>query len=314
MMSTGREEPVSLPGRWSLYGDIPWRALCAGVRGCPWFLESLMIAIWATVIRLIAAKPSRAIRANLRRIVPEAGPVRREWLLWRTFYLFGSVSVDSVRYSNGENVLSWEVEGMEHYRAAAKQSRPVVVFTAHMGSYDAAAAVFAGIMGRRLHAVRRPERHPAMQKAREAGLRRMGTTGFQPVYNTGESVLAVELMRALDAGEWVAIQGDRALPGLSTMICEDAGGLRWRIPRGPFVLTLASKAVCLPAFVRRTGFRRYRVTFHPPQAHPVPAPPGRETAVTSLAKAWLGSLAAVIREDPAQWLVFEPAFPDDAGE
>jgi len=71
-------------------------------------------------------------------------------------------------------------------------------------------------------------------------------------------------------------------------------------------LRAAAAACCLPAFVRRLGHRRYRVTFHPLLSADATLP--RESATTGLATRWAALLESVIREHPEQWLVFEPAF------
>ena len=301
----------SVASRCGLHGDLTWRALRAAVRAVPWFLESPLILGWAGVVFLTAGRQRRAIMGNLRALLPEASLFRRALLTWRTFYQFGCVTVDGIRYQQGEEVIAWEVTGGEHCEAAAAQSRPVILLTAHMGSYDAAGAVFARRMDRRLTAVRAPERDACLQELRRESLSRLEDSRFRMLYNSSESVLGVELLRALADGEWVALQADRALEGLSTMRHED-GERVWLLPRGPFMLAAAARAVCLPTFIRRTGPRRYQVEFHAP----LTSPPGArgDAASQSLATRWTELFTGVYRRDPSQWLVFEPAFarPDEA--
>ncbi|MES2705671.1 MAG: hypothetical protein V4726_03615 [Verrucomicrobiota bacterium] len=297
-------EPV-LPSRWGLHGDITWRALQAGVRACPWFLEAPLIAGWAAVVFALAGGQRRSISANLRALLPEGSWLRRQFLVWRTFYQFGCVTTDGIRCQQGEDIITWEVEGLEHFHAAEAQARPVILFTAHMGSYDAAGAFFAKHMGRRLAAVRRPEIHPHLQELRGEALRKLGDGTFHVLYNSSENILAVDLLRALQNREWVALQADRALPGLSTMTFEE-NGRRWLLPRGPFTLAAAAQAQCLPTFIVRLSQRRYRVIFRSAMA----AAPGRDRAhsVRGLAGQWTAVFGDVLRRHPAQWLVFEPAF------
>ncbi len=302
---TAPTEAPSPPPRWSLYGDVPWLLLLGGVRACPSFLEPPLIAGWSFLIFLAAGKQRRAVLGNLRQLLPDLPAARRVWLGWRAFYQFARAAVDGIRFQQGEDVLAWEVAGLEHFEAAAAQDRPVMLWTAHMGSYDAAAAFFAGRMGRHFFAVRLPERNPRLQALREEGLRRMQQGSFTALYNTSENVLAVELLRALQRRDWVALQVDRALAGLTVMELPDAGKT-WLLPKGPFVLAATAGACCLPAFVTRQGHRRYRVTFHPP-LHPTPGL-RREAATERLALDWVALLGHTVRSGPDQWLVFEPAF------
>lgn len=287
------------------------------MRATPWFLEPPFIAGWAALLLPLAGPQRRAMLANLKRILPEAGLRRRLFLAWRTFYHFGCATVDGIRFQQGEEVIAWEVEGLEHYQAAAASGNPVVLCTAHMGSYDAAAAFFAGRMGRRFSTVRLPERHPYLQRLREEALRRLESDAYRVLYNSSESLLAVELLKVLRDREWLAIQGDRALPGLASFTVE-SDGRPWRLPRGPFLLAAATNALCLPAFCRRVGPRRYQVRFYPAfSAADRPEPSGlesldrsrsREAAAEFLAARWAGRLLEILREDPSQWLVFEEAF------
>lgn len=293
------------PPRWSLYGDVPWRMLMGGVRACPSWLEMPHIAGWSLLIFLLARSQRQAVLGNLKALLPKHSRPARVWLAWRTFYQFARAAVDGIRFQQGSQVLAWEVEGLEHFEAAAAQDRPVMLYTAHMGSYDSAAAFFAEKMGRHFFAVRLPERHPRLQQLREEGLRRMEHGSYTALYNSNESVLAVELLRALQRRDWVALQADRALAGLSVLPLPD-GTKTWLLPKGPFALATASGACCLPAFVRRLGHRRYRVTFHPALL-PVPGIPRTESAA-ALATRWTALLEQVIIARPEQWLVFEPAF------
>jgi predicted LPLAT superfamily acyltransferase len=129
---------------------------------------------------------------------------------------------------------------------------------------------------------------------------------YTVLYNSSESVLAVELLRALQRRDWVALQADRAPAGLTVMQLPEEGKT-WLLPKGPFVLAAAAGALCLPAFVQRQDHRRYRITFHAPFQLDRSAG-GRDAAATRLAHDWTDLLARVVRQRPDQWLVFEPAF------
>jgi len=294
------------PARWSLYGDLPWKLLLGGVRACPSFLEAPTIAGWSFLIFLAAGKQRRSVLGNLQVLLPNRSPLLRLWWAIRTFYQFARAAVDGIRFQQGADVLSWEIVGLTHFEEASRQDLPVILCTAHMGSYDAAAAFFAGKMGRHCFAVRLPERNPRLQQLREEGIRRMEDGTFSVLYNSSENILGVELLRALQRKDWVALQADRAPTGLTVMELPDQGKT-WLLPKGPFVLAAAAGALCLPAFVQRLGHRRYRVTFYPPY-QPDRRADGREAAATRLAQDWTGLLAEVVRQRPDQWLVFEPAF------
>ena len=162
---------ASPAGRWSLYGDVPWLLLLGGVRACPSFLEAPFIAGWSFLIFLAAGKQRRSVLGNLKSLLPDHPLRHRLWWAWRAFYQFARAAVDGIRFQQGADVLSWEIVGLDHFQKASSQDRPVILCTAHMGSYDAAAACFAGKMGRHFFAVRLPERNPRLQQLRHRCLR-----------------------------------------------------------------------------------------------------------------------------------------------
>jgi lauroyl/myristoyl acyltransferase len=299
-MPATAESPASAasPARWGLSGDLPWRMLTAALAACPWYLEGIYNSFWSGLIGLAARKPVGNLAGNLRSL----GTPFPAFQAWRAISEFGAVTIDGQRALHGVP-LAWEVEGIENVRAAETCGLPVVLWTAHMGSYDAAAAFFARRLPVRLHTVRRPEPNPRLREIREQSLAVLAGDRHATHYNDGpESGLALRLLRALQAGEWVAVQADRALDGLSTFRFEH-DGLAWTLPKGPFVLPLAARAACLPVFVNRIGPRRYRVRFFPLEA---PGEyPDKETGTRHLAARWTTLLAAAVRENPSHWLAFE---------
>ena len=161
-------------------------------------------------------------------------------------------------------------------------------------------------MSAKLKAVRLPEKTAGLRKIREQERAALGTDKLEMVYNSAENLLGIELLRALREGEWVALQADRGMAGLSRMTTAHEG-LVWTLPKGPFVLAMMSRSLCLPVLARRVGHRRYILEI----SAPFRAPEGgdardREGPVQALAAAWLAVLAPVLRREPEQWLVFEP--------
>jgi phosphatidylinositol dimannoside acyltransferase len=306
-LSLNAAPPVS---RFGLHGDIIWRAMLHGVRSCPPYLEQPLIAGWATIVWLLAGPQRRGLMSNAAHLHPEYGVLRRALTAWRTFFEFGCVTTDSMRTQAGDQIIAWQVAGLTHFQTLVETPGPAILLTAHMGSYDAAASFFAQRMGRMFYAVRMPERNPHLQKIREDGLRRVENANYRTLYNSSESVLAVDLLRATNEGHLVALQGDRALPGLSvTPIAVPEVGAEWALPRGPFLLAIAARAQCLPTFVRRIGHRHYRVDFWPALGTPdVKSREDRDAAVSTLAHTWSSHLYRVLQRWPSQWLVFEPTF------
>lgn len=282
-----------------------------GVRNCPLYLEPLFILGYTVLFFLICRGPRRAVASNLAALapgLPRAAILRRTF---RVFWNFAWSCADGARAAIEGDFIDWEVTGREHFDQAADAPGGVILLTAHMGSYDVAAPLFAGKFHRPVVAVRAPERTAELQEIRQAEAERVASEAFRFVFNTGENFLAVDLLRALHGGEAVALQGDRLLPGLAPIVTEIAGRLV-RLPKGPFALALASGAPIHPLFIIRLGRRRYQIRAEAPIVCRREGPDARP-AMQRAAGDWARVLESIARAYWYQWFVFEPLFPEDAG-
>ncbi len=297
--------------RLSVYGDLLTRLLNWGTRHCPPWLEPIFLGPWSAVFLALCPKQRRAVAGNLGAVFPEWGWLRRQLGAYRVIYSFGATLVDAARAADGQDCIDWDIEGGANFAALSGSDGGGIVLTAHMGNYDLAAPVFAERFGRRLNAVRAPEREAELQAHYER--RRAATEGaaFAVRYNRGGGMLGAELMALLAAGELVALQGDRVLfdvaPG-EGVLC----GRRARLPKGPFALAAAARVPIWPLFIVRDGWRRYRIRVG--EAFEVRGARGeREAAMDAGMARWCAELEVAVRGWPLQWFVFEPVF-GGAGE
>jgi len=131
-------------------------------------------------------------------------------------------------------------------------------------------------------------------------------------YNVSPETLAFDLVAALGRGEIVAIQGDRALPGVTSRPTP-LFGASVELPAGPFALAMAARAEIFPLFIMRAGRRRYRVV----AAAPIScnrSQESKEIVISAAMAEWARVLESTIRENWDQWFTFEAlnARPDHA--
>lgn len=299
--------PVSL-SRWSVYGDIWMRYLGWGARHCPSFFEPLFIALYTVVFFFVARRQRRAISRNLSVLLPGSSALANYFRAFRVFWNFAWTIADAARVQDGQDVIAWEVDGIGNFQHLAAETGGIIILTGHMGNYDVAAPLFGQRFQRKLHAVRIPEKHAALQAYMEETRDRRQSGTYQIHYNRPGNLLALELAQALSRQEMVAIQGDRVMENVAAMEVPFRDRF-FRLPKGPFVLALASHAPVYPLFVIRLGWRRYRVQLFP--ALPVPVNPrDREASMRQLAEKWCGILTLVARQHWQQWFVLEDAFRD----
>ena len=76
----------------------------------------------------------------------------------------------------------------------------------------------------------------------------------------GEWALGLKLRAALKRGDLVAMAGDRVLPG--ARVAENSFfGKPASFPIGPYLLARSADVPLVAVFLRRSGYRRYEMTF-----------------------------------------------------
>jgi phosphatidylinositol dimannoside acyltransferase len=295
--------------RFGVFGDLPTRGML-GVIGAfpkmPFFIEAALLYFFTSVVFLLAHPQRRAIRANLKTITPDLSWAEGYLGVFRVFVNFGWTYIDGLRARLGQEVVTWEIEGLEVFEEIRDTKGAAILLTTHTGNYDLAAALFSPKFGRDLHTVRAPERSPLLQEIRRRELQEDTDRyeHFKVHYNSSESMLGVELARLLSEGELVAIQSDRVIGEVVAIeVPIDRNGAAIRLPKGPMVLAVIAKCPCYPVHVVRIRHRHYRIIFQKPLE--VNARRPREA---DFARAWAERLMPFLETHALEWFVFEEAF------
>jgi len=147
---------------------------------------------------------------------------------------------------------------MEHLDAALAQGRGVILLTCHLGLWELG-AVYLHYGGYNLHVVGLVDSvHTGITEFRD-WMRSRQDVGV--VNRDGVHLAALEIRRLLDAGEIVALLGDRLIGEKGSEVT--FFGRQVAFPTGPLRLAHATNAAVLPCFVVREG-RGYRAVIEPP--------------------------------------------------
>lgn len=299
--------------RFGLFGDFPTRVMFWGVRvtvGVPYFVEAGLLYFFSFVVFLLARSQRCAIRKNLKIILPDLSLAEGYVGVFRVFVNFGWATIDGMRARLGQDVITWEIDGLENFERLKATDGAVLIMTTHTGNYDLAGALFSPKFGRNLHTVRAPEKSPYLQEIRRRELEKdvERYKHFKVHYNSSESLLGVELARLLSEGELLAIQCDRVIAEVAALEVPVVGRAgKFRIPRGPMTLAAMAKCPCFPLHVVWERHRHYRIIF-PDPLEVVAGKPGARVRECDFARAWVGSLMPFLEEHAHQWFVFEEAF------
>jgi lauroyl/myristoyl acyltransferase len=294
----------SADGSWKsrfVVQGVFWRQfLHWAVLNIPYWIEPIVIAFWTTFF-LLWGPGRRGVMANLSVILPGSSDVGNFFRTWRVFWNFAWVITDTVRFKELRVIPDWEMEGLEHFRELQEQ-HSAIILTAHMGSYDLGAQLFAEITNRSMFMVRAPETDPRTRRFEESLDERTRVDGLTVGFSTRSQDLAIDLLHALQEGEIIAIQGDRITPGISAL---DATlfGKPTSLPAGPFALAMASHTRVYPLFIVRLGRRRYRLIVRP--AFEVARTRNRDESFARATTQWTTHLEDVLRRAWYQWFAFE---------
>lgn len=310
--STDQREK-SKTGRLCVYSDLPIRGVAMAVKTCPFFLAPIILFGFSIVAFLLLKPQRRAIHGNLKVLNPGAGYFQLWGEVFAVFHEFSRSISDAAYVRCGRDMLTWEIEDPAAFDELTRgHEKGAILLTAHMGNYDLAGSLFCDKFPAPVHSVRAPERDCFAQEAKEKELAEKLSDGYVIHFNKGsESVLGLELAKALSHGEYVAIQGDRIVFDVAALDAAVPGreNTIMKIPAGPFVLAQISGAPIFPLFVKRTGHLKYCVVAHEPIYVENDRSRRNELQQEGVGK-WMEILMLTLRENRKQWLVFETAFFD----
>ncbi|MDC0682203.1 lysophospholipid acyltransferase family protein [Sorangium atrum] len=286
------------------------RALTAGVTRGPDPLVRHSPPLFGVIFAAALPELRRRVEENLRRV---RGPRSRLIDLLDSsavFAAYGSCITEALLLASdrGYTVVR-RSRGVEHYHACAAAGRGVIIVTAHTGGWDIAGQILGVVHPAGVMLAMQRERDAEARAIQDAARQRAGVQ----VVHIGEGPLdALPLLKHLQRGGAVAIQIDRAPPGMRSREVTFLGG-RWRAPEGPIALAAMSGAPILPVFTHRLGFLDYEAVVAPPIRL---ARRATEEERDAAAAEMMGALERFVRAHPTQWFHFSgdgPVAPAEGG-
>jgi lauroyl/myristoyl acyltransferase len=286
---------------WRQYLD--WALL-----NVPFYLQPILLTLWTVFFFFFAAPARRAIMSNLAVVLPGSSRAVNNFRTFRTLWNFAWTISEASNYKLTKTEYAYEIDGSAYLDELA-QRRGAIVLTAHMGSYDLGAALFAQKFSREIRMVRAPEPDALTERHLATSLQETGAGAVKVDYNTAGALLSFDLLSAIRGGEIVSIQGDRAIGGVAhgtgKLFAHDI-----EIPTGPFTLGLVAQVPIYPLFIVRAGYRRYRIVVREP-IQVVRNELGRDAAIAAALSRWCVVLEDVIAHYWDQWFALVPAFERD---
>ena len=274
-----------------------WRQFLRwAVLNVPRWIEPAIIGFWALFF-VLWGPGRRGVMRNLSYILPRSTALANFFRCYRVCWNFSWTLSDTGRLREMCTIPEWEFSGREHLEAL-RAGGGAILLTAHMGSYDLGAHLFAEVSGRRIVMVRAPEADPRTHEFEEKQL----TNDIEVQFNTDGGTLALDLLHAVRDGAIVAIQGDR-MTGPISGVPATLFGKSIEVPAGPFALAMTARVPIYPVFVVRRGWQRYLLRAEQPIE--IVRSRDRDADFAAAAQAWTKTLEEVIRDSWWQWFAFE---------
>ncbi len=288
------------------FDGLWWRkfAYLGCVYGPEWWKRYSPPAIAAIIFALVARNRRGAI-ANMERILDGSESATRAAL--QMFAQFAHCMTETMEfYGPHPQPIQLDEPVRDDLATALREGRGAVVVTGHFGNWDVAAKTLREygrpinvVMAREINATT----HDFVREARERA-------GVRVIYSDTSVFSSLNMIRALQRNEVVAIQLDRALGAGGTRMVPFFG-VPAPFPSGPFVLARLAGAPLIPVFIPRLGTRhyairvcgRFQLTREARDTH----------ALDRMMAQVVDTFEAVVREFPRQWFQFAPFWPEPAG-
>jgi KDO2-lipid IV(A) lauroyltransferase len=263
----------------------------------PW-AYALAIVV-ARAAYLLASKARRCLEFNLGMALPEASDQEIARLVRLNFRNHAKAYADLMRMPRArvEDLQPLlKLEGMEHLEAARAADKGVLVISAHMGSWEVTAAIWAATIA------------PVSLFAEELEPQEMYDWYRTTRARLGISVLPLrrsglrQVLKALESNEMVVTAVDRDMLGTGMLV--DFFGRPARIPTGPASIALRTGAAILPVCVYRLPDDTYQAEGSSP-VH-VEASGDRAADERRINEQLVRHMEQIIRAHPEQWHMPHP--------
>ena len=241
----------------------------------------------------------RAVIRNLRAACGQRTVWREAIDVGRLFasYAHSMAEAFVVDGSRRKDAVIAHVVDDQHYAAAVKKGRGVILATAHTGGWQAAGAVLRAVHRERIMVVMQPERDQRAQAIQDDA---RDDAGVQAVHVGTDPLDVLPLLSHLRHQGVLAVQMDRVPDGMRARTVEFLGETR-AIPEGPLLLAALSGAPIVTTLTRRLGYLSYEfVSIEPVELPRRPTSEQLDEAAQSIANA----IEAYVRKYPTQWYHF----------
>lgn len=221
--------------------------------------------------------------------------------IYRNYVMLGECLLDKIVVMAGiKNKFTFDFDGEEYLHALAKDKKGGILIGAHIGNWEIAGHLLTRI-NTKVHVVMLDAEHQKIKELMQNVLQDK-QMAIIPIKNNFDHLHAIE--EALKKGEFIALHGDRFLPGSKT-ICTEFLGQEAQFPSGPFYM--ASKFGAPVCYVSAIKTSRYHYHFKATKPEVLPYPNKLKTRnqdLKNMIEPYVRNLEQIVLKNPNQWFNF----------
>jgi lauroyl/myristoyl acyltransferase len=271
-----------------------------------WFMRPVAY-FYSLFFIVITVSNFRAIFRNMRTIFPEKDLPHLILLSFNVYLKYAYYLIDLFYMShNRRRISKFKINyfGEETLQDVLSDTRGVILLTLHMGNWEIGGIAMSerGITPPTVAYF--PDSHDIIEFQRNR-FRGIGNADHIEIREGQFS--AIKLLRVLQEGGMIAIQGDRLQ--YDSGVEMEMFGRTATFPKGPILLAAAANAIIVPTFMVMEGYNTYNIYIEKPVEIKVYS--GRQDTVKNNLKTIISVFEKYIRRYPDQWYTFMPFWAKD---
>jgi KDO2-lipid IV(A) lauroyltransferase len=233
----------------------------------------------------------------------------RSYLAYGVFRDYSFYLIDLFYLSHDPRRLeeyAFRITGMDNLERGLSSGKGIVLLASHLGNWELGSLKLS-LKDRKIHVVYSPDSSSILESQRSF-LRY--AEGVQEVPLRAGGFSSLRLLRVLQAGGIVALQGDRLT--FDRGIPVSFFGREALFPKGPVKLALVSDSIVIPVFIPMTGYKAYEIIVERPVF--MDTGDGATGELKTNLQKIITILEKYISRYPTQWFTFMPFWEDDKKE
>ena len=243
-------------------------------------------------LELSSPQATKAVWYYYRRILHYGVP-KSMWSVYLHYFRFGQCLIDKMAIQHGlKDKFRYTFDNYEAFLDVLNAGKGAVLIGAHVGAWQLSASFF-GNYGRKMHVVLVEKEYEQLKKYVDFRERAFHVI---PINKTDVLDTMLTIKKALNAGEYICLQGDRYTNDEHTLEA-DFMGRAADFPEGPFLLASRLRVPVVFFYsVRANGGYTFKFV--------IADVGGRRCDKYDLLAQYVNSLEQVVRAHPQMWFNF----------